>query len=301
MKKKKSAKYRSKPKNFSGTPKTTKNKVKTYSPQTQSKHIKTPTNIFNNSDAKEIENTGMRLNKYIAHAGICSRRKADEIIQAGDVTVDGEVVKEMGYRVQAKQIVKCKGKTVLPEKKVYVLLNKPRNFITTTKDDKDRRTVMSLIENASNERLYPVGRLDRNTTGLLLFTNDGELTQKLAHPSYEINKMYHVVLDKEVKKHHIEAIRKGLILEDGKALVDEINYVADVADKKEVGIQIHIGKNRIFRRIFDHLDYEVKRLDRVIYANLTKKNIPRGRWRYLTAKEVLQLKHLPKYNPKKID
>ncbi|MGB1206145.1 MAG: pseudouridine synthase [Chitinophagales bacterium] len=299
MKKKKSAKYRSKSKKFKRTSKTTKDNVKTYSPQTQSKHIKTPTNIFNNSDAREIENTGMRLNKYIAHSGICSRRKADEIIKAGDVTVDGEVIKEMGYRVQANQIVKCKGKTVSPEKKVYVLLNKPRNFITTTKDDKDRRTVMSLIANASNERLYPVGRLDRNTTGLLLFTNDGELTQKLAHPSYEINKMYHVVLDKEVRKHHIEAIRKGLTLEDGKALVDEINYVADVADKREVGIQIHIGRNRIVRRIFEHLDYEVKRLDRVLYAGLTKKNLPRGRWRYLSAKEVLQLRHLPKYNPRK--
>ena len=295
MTNKKSAKFRSKPKSFKGKLKIAKTKVKTYSPQTQSKHIKTPTNIFNNSDAREIEKTGMRLNKYIAHSGICSRRKADEIIKAGEVTVDGEVVKEMGYRVQTNQEVRCRGKIVLPEKKVYVLLNKPRNFITTTKDEKDRRTVMSLIANASKERLYPVGRLDRNTTGLLLFTNDGELTQKLAHPSYEINKMYHVVLNKELKTHHLDAIRKGLKLEDGKALVDEVNYVADAADKREVGIQIHIGRNRIVRRIFEHLDYEVKRLDRVLYAGLTKKNLPRGRWRYLTAKEVLQLRHLPKY------
>lgn len=300
MKKKKSAKYRSRPKNLSSTPKTKtkQQKVKTYSPQTQSKHIRTPTNIFNNSDAKEIENTGMRLNKYIAHSGICSRRKADEIIKAGQVSVDGEVVKEMGFRVQTEQVVKYNGKKVSPEKKVYVLLNKPRNFITTTKDERERRTVMSLIANASNERLYPVGRLDRNTTGLLLFTNDGELTQKLAHPSYEINKMYHVVLDKELKKHHLHAIRKGLKLEDGEALVDEVNYVVD-ADKREVGIQIHIGRNRIVRRIFEHLDYEVKRLDRVLYAGLTKKTLPRGRWRFLTTKEVLQLKHLPKYNPRK--
>lgn len=233
----------------------------------------------------------MRLNKYVAHCGIASRRKADELIQGGLVTVNGEVVKEPGRRVMPGDKVTFKGKLVKPEeKKVYILLNKPKNYITTLKDERDRRTVIDLIGDKVKERIYPVGRLDRNTTGLLVLTNDGELAQKLSHPSHKVKKVYYVVLDKPVSEDHLQQIRKGLELEDGKALVDSVSHV-EGGKPNEVGIDIHIGKNRIVRRIFEHLGYEVVRLDRMYYAGLTKKDLPRGRFRHLTKREVIMLKH----------
>ncbi len=245
--------------------------------------------IKDNPSVAELARQGMRLNKYLAHAGIASRRKADEIIKDGQVKVNDAVVTEMGYKVQKKDKVYYNNQLLSIEQKMYVLLNKPKNVITTTKDERGRKTVMELIQNASEERLYPVGRLDRNTTGLLLFTNDGELSQKLMHPSKEVRKLYHVYLNKPVTKRDLQQIQNGVKLEDGLATVDAVNWVEDARD--EVGIQIHIGRNRIVRRIFEHLGYEVKKLDRVIFAGLTKKNLPRGRWRYLTEEEVIMIKH----------
>lgn len=230
----------------------------------------------------------IRLNKYIANAGICSRREADTFIAAGNVTVNGKPVTEMGYKVKKTDDVRFDGRKLNPEKKEYVLLNKPKNFITTTRDEKGRRTVMELVSSASNNRLYPVGRLDRNTTGLLLFTNDGDLAKKLTHPKHGVRKIYHVFLEKNVSIADIRKIREGLELEDGKIEVDEVDYVSG-ASKKEVGIEIHSGKNRIVRRIFEHLGYEVSKLDRVVFAGLTKKDLPRGHWRFLTEQEVINL------------
>ena len=234
---------------------------------------------------KPSDDGSMRLNRFIAHAGICSRREADTYISAGSVQVNGKVVSEMGYKVQPTDIVKFDGRLLTPEKKEYVLLNKPKNFITTTEDDKGRRTVMDLIANASKHRLLPVGRLDRNTTGLLLFTNDGDMAAKLTHPKYGVRKIYHVVLDKAFKMSDLQQVEAGLELEDGPISVDAISYITG-ATKKEVGIEIHSGKNRIVRRIFEHLGYEVTKLDRVMFAGLTKKHLPRGQWRVLDAKEV---------------
>ena len=230
----------------------------------------------------------IRLNKYIANAGVCSRREADTLIAAGNVTVNGKPITEMGYKVKKTDDVRFDGKRLNPEKKEYVLLNKPKNFITTTRDEKGRRTVMELISSASNNRLYPVGRLDRNTTGLLLFTNDGDLAKKLTHPKHGVRKIYHVYLDKNVTIADLRQIREGLELEDGKIEVDEVDYVSG-ATKKEIGIEIHSGKNRIVRRIFEHLGYEVSKLDRVVFAGLTKKDLPRGHWRFLTEQEVINL------------
>ena len=241
--------------------------------------------------SKSTANTNpdlIRLNKYIANAGICSRREADTFIAAGNVTVNGKPVTEMGYKVKKTDDVRFDGRKLNPEKKEYVLLNKPKNFITTTRDEKGRRTVMELISSASNNRLYPVGRLDRNTTGLLLFTNDGDLAKKLTHPKHGVRKIYHVHLEKNVSISDLRKIREGLTLEDGEILVDDVDYVAG-ASKKEVGIEIHSGKNRIVRRIFEHLGYEVSRLDRVVFAGLTKKDLPRGHWRFLTEQEVINL------------
>lgn len=240
---------------------------------------------------QEIDKDGMRLNKYLAHAGIASRRKADELIAQGLVEVNGQVVLEMGHKVKETDKVTFKGKRVDREKEfVYVLLNKPKNFITTTNDEKDRDTVMSLVQNASEQRIYPVGRLDRNTTGLLLFTNDGDLAQKMTHPSHGVKKIYHVVLNKALAEADMEAIARGLTLEDGDAVVDNIAYT-DPHDLTQIGVDIHIGKNRIVRRIFEHLGYEVEKLDRVYFGGLTKKDLPRGKWRFLEPKEVIMLKH----------
>lgn len=236
----------------------------------------------------------IRLNRYIANSGICSRRKADELIEAGVISVNGVPVTELGHKVDPyKDEVRYNGEVLKREKKVYVLLNKPKDYITTTDDPQERRTVMQLVEKASRERIYPVGRLDRNTTGLLLMTNDGELADKLSHPKNGITKIYHVELNKNLSQGDFNKIEFGLELEDGLIKPDNISYVAG-ASKKEIGIQIHSGKNRIVRRIFEHLGYEVVKLDRVVYGSLTKKDLPRGRWRFLEEHELIQIKHLIK-------
>ena len=241
----------------------------------------------------ESKDSGLiRLNRYISNAGICSRRKADELIAAGVVSVNGVVVSELGQKVDPqKDEIKYNGETLKREKMVYVLLNKPKDYITTTEDPQERRTVMHLVEKASRERIYPIGRLDRNTTGLLLMTNDGDLADKLSHPKNNIVKLYQVELNKSLTQGDLNKIGFGIELEDGLIKPDSISYVSG-GTKKEVGIQIHSGKNRIVRRIFEHLGYEVVKLDRAVYANLTKKDLPRGKWRFLDEKEVIQLKHL---------
>lgn len=243
--------------------------------------------------AKQVRDPDLiRLNKYVANSGVCSRREADVYIAAGNVSVNGKVITEMGYKVKRDDIVKFDGRLLNPEKKEYILLNKPKNFITTTSDERGRRTVMELISNASKARLVPVGRLDRNTTGLLLFTNDGDLAKKLTHPKHGVRKIYHVELHKNLKQDHLKQIRAGLTLEDGPVQVDDVSYIGN-APKKEVGIEIHSGRNRIVRRIFEHLEYNVIKLDRVIYAGLTKKDLPRGHWRPLTKQEVINLGMIP--------
>ncbi|HEX7365716.1 MAG TPA: pseudouridine synthase [Pelobium sp.] len=236
----------------------------------------------------------IRLNRFIANSGICSRRKADELISSGLIKVNDEVVTELGTKVNPQtDQVKYNGELLKREKMVYVLLNKPKDYITTTDDPQERKTVMELVSKATSERIYPVGRLDRNTTGLLLLTNDGDLADKLSHPKNSISKIYNVELNKNLTQGDFNKIAFGVELEDGLIKPDEIRYVTGGA-KNEVGIQIHSGKNRIVRRIFESLGYEVVKLDRVIYANLTKKDLTRGRWRYLTEKEIIQLKHFTK-------
>lgn len=235
----------------------------------------------------------MRLNKYLSNAGVASRRKADELIQQGLVTVNDKVIIEMGHKVAKEDVVKYENKIVRPEKKVYILMNKPKDFITTTHDEKGRKTVFDLLKNITEERVYPVGRLDRNTTGLILFTNDGDLTLKLTHPRYLMKKIYAAELDKPLLSQDLDTIRKGIVLEEGTVIVDDIQY-ADPHSKNIIGIEIHIGWNRIVRRIFEHLGYDVIKLDRVMYAGLTKKDLPRGKSRFLTEKEIIQLKHFVK-------
>ncbi|MCQ2229876.1 MAG: pseudouridine synthase [Bacteroidales bacterium] len=236
-----------------------------------------------------VISTKMRLNRYIAMAGICSRREADELIKQGFVKVNGQVVTEMGVTLQKDDVVEYQGRQLQAERKVYVLLNKPKDTVTTTDDPEDRRTVIDLVEGACEERIYPVGRLDRNTTGVILLTNDGELTEKLMHPRYGVRKIYHVFLDKHVTEDDMRKMVDGLELEDGPIAVDDVRFV-DNADKKQVGVQIHSGRNRIVRRIFEHLGYTVEKLDRVYFAGLTKLNLPRGKWRFLTDAEVNKLK-----------
>ncbi|MBC6366305.1 pseudouridine synthase [Algoriphagus sp. AK58] len=245
-------------------------------------------NLPQKKNKKESEDL-LRLNKYIANSGICSRREADDLIAKGLVTVNGEVITEMGYKVKKTDRVVFEGKKINPEKPVYVLLNKPKDFITTTEDPMERKTVMKLVENACEERIFPVGRLDRNTTGLLLFTNDGELAAKLSHPSNEIKKIYQVTLDKPLTHKDEEAILEGLTLEDGDAKVDDMQVLSK--DRTILGLEIHIGRNRIVRRIFAHLGYEVIALDRVMYAGLDKKDLKRGHYRFLTEQEVIRLKY----------
>ena len=234
-------------------------------------------------------NEPIRLNKFLANAGVCSRREADEFILAGVVTVNGEIVTELGTKVMRTDIVKFHDDPVSLEKKVYVLLNKPKDYVTTSDDPQQRKTVMDLVKNACPERIYPVGRLDRNTTGVLLLTNDGDLASKLTHPKYLKKKIYHVYLDRNVTAHDIQQIAEGITLEDGEIKADAIEY-ADPVDKKQVGIEIHSGKNRIVRRIFESFGYKVLKLDRVQFAGLTKKNLRRGDWRYLTEEEVDRLR-----------
>ena len=241
---------------------------------------------------KEINydpNEPVRLNKYLANAGVCSRREADEFIQAGVVTVNGQVVTELGTKILRTDEVRFHDQPVTIEKKVYVLLNKPKDYVTTSDDPQQRKTVMDLVKNACSERIYPVGRLDRNTTGVLLLTNDGDLASKLTHPKYLKKKIYHVYLDKNVTAHDLSQIAEGIQLEDGEIKADDVQY-ADPIDKKQVGIEIHSGKNRIVRRIFESLGYKVLKLDRVQFAGLTKKNLRRGDCRYLTEEEVDRLR-----------
>ncbi|MBN8833372.1 MAG: rRNA pseudouridine synthase [Sphingobacteriales bacterium] len=234
----------------------------------------------------------MPLNKFLAHCGVCSRRDAIELVTTGKVKVNKEVVTEPGYKVQPTDEVVFNGKKLFVTKNlVYILLNKPKDYITTNEDPQGRKTVLQLIKNATDQRVYPIGRLDRNTSGVLLLTNDGDLTQKLSHPSYEVKKIYEVKLDKILAKADFEKILKGIKLEDGPVQVDSLAY-ADSKDKSIIGIEIHSGRNRIVRRIFESLGYDVKGLDRVMYGTLTKKNVERGKWRMLSEKEIRLLKYL---------
>ncbi len=234
----------------------------------------------------------IRLNKYLADSGVCSRREADDLILAGAVSVNGEVVTELGTKVKTTDKVTYGGQTLNREKLRYVLLNKPKGVITTSDDPYERHTVMELVEGACEERIYPVGRLDRNTLGLLLLTNDGDLAKTLTHPSHEVEKLYHVVLDKPLSQEDFEKIQNGIVLEDGPIQVDKIDYVVDDPTMHEVGVQIHSGRNHIVRRIFESLGYEIMKLDRVMLAGLTKHNLPRGQWRFLTSAEISMLKRI---------
>jgi len=236
----------------------------------------------------------MPLNKFIAHCGVCSRRDAAEFVKLGKVKVNNETITEPGHKVSTKDEIKVNGKKIsLTKNLVYILLNKPKDYITTTDDPHKRKTVLDLIK--LKERIYPVGRLDRNTSGVLLLTNDGELSQKLTHPSHEVKKVYHVTLNRPLDKKDFDRVLKGIDLEDGSASVDVLAY-ADVKDKTQLGVEIHSGRNRIVRRIFEHLGYDVKNLDRVMFAGLTKKNVERGKWRFLSEKEVRDLKYFSKGN-----
>lgn len=249
-----------------------------------------------NSDAlvPQTKDSLIPLNKFIAHAGVCGRREAAEMVKAGKVTVNGDKLFEPGYKVSQADKVTVKGKEIFLQKNnVYILLNKPKDFITTSNDPEGRKTVLDLVKGATLERVYPVGRLDRNTTGVLLLTNDGELAQKLTHPSFEVKKIYEVTLDKPVSKKDLDQIVSGVNLEDGFVQADSVGY-ADTKSKNVVGIEIHSGRNRIVRRIFEHLGYDVKSLDRVMFANLTKKNVERSKWRHLNEKEVRLLKYMNK-------
>ena len=239
---------------------------------------------------EDIDPNGeIRLNKYMANAGLCSRREADDFITNGKVKVNGEVVTELGTKIKRNDVVEFDEKVVVPERKCYVLLNKPKDCVTTTDDPNGRMTVMDIVKNACNERIYPVGRLDRNTTGVLLLTNDGDLASKLTHPKFVKKKIYHVWTDKDISEEDMQKIADGIELEDGEIHADAISYVSET-DRNQAGIEIHSGRNRIVRRIFESLGYKVTKLDRVYFAGLTKKNLPRGRWRYLTQEEVNTLR-----------
>jgi len=262
-----------------------RNKRKKYAPKRGNPHKK-PGPV-----PEQPKVAGMRLNKYVAHSGICSRRQAADYVKEGLVTVNGTVEKSPGYQVQEGDDIRFKGEPIQPEeRKVYLLLNKPRGYITTLKDERGRKTVLDLVAHEVPERIFPVGRLDRDTSGLLLLTNDGDLAKKLSHPSHEVKKFYQATLDKPISPQHLDAIREGVELEDGPAPVDGVDYVAGKS-KKEVGIELHIGRNRIVRRIFEQLGYKVKRLDRMYYAGLTKKDLPRGFFRHLNEREIIMLKH----------
>lgn len=234
----------------------------------------------------------IRLNKYIANAGICSRREADVLIKDGKIKVNSQVITTMGYMVKPGDRVKYLSQVLKRERLVYVLLNKPKDYITTTNDPEQRKTVMQLVAKACTQRIFPVGRLDRNTTGLLLFTNDGDLTKKLSHPSHQVKKIYLVHLDQPIKRSDFDQLQSELVLEDGPITIDAVEIVSP--DKTQLGIEIHSGRNRIVRRLFEQLGYDVVKLDRVMYAGLTKKDLPRGKWRLLTDREIIQLKHLDK-------
>lgn len=233
----------------------------------------------------------MRLNRFVAQSGVCSRRKAVDLVKEGKIKVNNEVVLEPGFVVKPGDKVVYNGKLLKPESnKIYILLNKPKNTITTVSDEKGRKTVMDIVGRTVKERVFPVGRLDRETTGLLLLTNDGDLAQTLSHPSYKVKKFYHVTLDRPLLQNDLDAIRKGIELEDGEVRVEGVDYIEE-RPRNEIGIEIHVGKNRIVRRIFEHLGYNVERLDRTYYAGLTKKDLPRGFYRTLTEREIVMLKH----------
>lgn len=234
-------------------------------------------------------NEPVRLNKFLSNAGLCSRREADDLIKSGDVSVNGKIITELGVKVSPKDDIRYKGKKIVREKKVYILLNKPKDFVTTVKDKHAEKTVIDIVKNACLERVYPVGRLDKNTTGVLLLTNDGELTKELTHPSHNKKKIYHVHLDKDVTKEHMLQIIEGIQLDEDFIAADAIQHVDD-NDKTQIGIEIHSGQNRIVRRIFESLGYKIKKLDRVYFAGLTKKNLSRGKWRFLTPQEISILK-----------
>jgi 23S rRNA pseudouridine2605 synthase len=252
------------------------------------------------SPSVEKASAEMPLNKFVAHAGICSRRDAADLVKSGKVAVNGQVITEPGFKVSPKDEVKVQGKKITTKKDlVYILLNKPKDHITTTDDPQGRKTVMDIVKKATTERVFPVGRLDRNTTGVLILTNDGELAQKLSHPSYEVRKIYEVTLDKPLIKKDFDELLNGITLEDGFIAPDSLAY-ADSKNKSVIGIEIHSGKNRIVRRLFEKLGYDVRNLDRVMYANLTKKNVERGKWRFLQEKEVRLLKFMnASYSKKK--
>ena len=255
----------------------------------KSKIYKTKTHAERKGSKKREYSDEMRLNRFIANAGVCSRREADKYIAAGLVSVNGTAVTEMGVKVKPGDDVRFDGRRLNAEKKVYILLNKPKDYVTTTDDPHAERTVMELVKDACHERIYPVGRLDRNTTGVLLFTNDGDLSKKLTHPSHKMKKVYQVTLNKALNKNHMVEIADGVELEDGNIAADAISFISP-ENKTEIGIEIHSGRNRIVRRIFEHLGYQVKKLDRVYFAGLTKKNLPRGKWRALSGKEIQFLK-----------
>jgi len=239
-------------------------------------------------DNKPVQNT--RLNRYIAQSGICSRREADELIKGGKIKVNSKIITEMGYQVNPGDNVYYGNKLLSKERLIYVLLNKPKDFITTTDDPHERKTVMQLVASACSERIYPVGRLDRNTTGVLLLTNDGELSKKLTHPSHQIAKIYQVELNKSLEETHFNQIKEGIELEDGFIKIDDIAILD--SSGRNLGIEIHSGRNRIVRRIFESFGYDVTKLDRVMFAGLTKKDLPRGKWRFLTDREIVKLKYL---------
>jgi 23S rRNA pseudouridine2605 synthase len=235
------------------------------------------------------EPTEIRLNKYISNSGICSRREADVYIKSGSATVNGKIITEMGYKVKPTDEVRFDDSLISPEPKRFVLLNKPKNFITSMNEERGKSSVFDLISRATKERIYPVGRLDRNTSGLLLFTNDGEMVKKLTHPKHNFKKLYHVSLDKKLALKDLQKISENFVLEGKMVFIDAVSYIENES-KSEIGIEIHSGRNRIVRKIFEHFGYKVKKLDRVLYAGLTKKNLPRGRWRHLTQQEINTLK-----------
>lgn len=267
---------------------TSKSFAKTGTDKPQTKSFASRTNTTPSFKPRKNDDK-IRLNRYLSNSGVCSRREADTYIETGCVTVNGKIVTELGTKVSISDEVKFSGQILNPQKKVYLLLNKPKGYVTTTDDPQQRKTVMDLVQNACKERIYPVGRLDLNTSGVLLFTNDGDMSKKLTHPSHNIKKIYHVVLDKPLTKNHLLEIARGIDLDDGRISADAIDY-ADEENKREIGIEIHSGRNRIVRRIFEHFGYNVEKLDRVFFAGLTKKNLPRGRWRFLTQIEINQLK-----------
>ncbi len=282
---------KSKDKNFKKMDKKFERPERVAAKNTNSDRSKENSYSSNNANSN-TNNETWRLNRYISNSGVCSRREADTLIAKGEISVNGKVMKELGFKVRPTDEVKYKGKVLRKEKPVYVLLNKPKDFITTTSDPKGRKTVMDLVKNATTERIYPVGRLDRNTTGLLLFTNDGEMAKQLSHPSYEVQKIYRVTLDKPFSEEEVEKLKVGLELEDGLAKADGAAILDP--DGLSVGVELHIGKNRVVRRMFAHLGYEVVRLDRTVYAGLTKETLGRGQYRLLNEREIIRLRFFNK-------